>query len=117
MYQEEERSPFKRLLFWIVGIYLAVVFVSSVIGWLRIGDVRDEFRAGANQASCQVLDRVEWRELECNGYYDKVVEHRDSRLREMGCVNIIRWHVENDNEPYEFNLWSLPLCWRPTFTL
>jgi len=120
MYQDQkrqEKSVFTRLLGRAVGIYLLITAISSVIGWLRIGDVRDEFRAGADQASCRTLDRVEWRELECDGYYDRVIAHRDARLNEMGCVNVISWHVRDGNEPYEFNLWALPLCYRPTFTL
>jgi len=100
-------------------VYLIIVLLSSIIGYVRIQPLRAEFMAGEERTHCHVTDHGEFRSLDCHGYYDRVLAKRDAKLREMGCWHFLgNWHVGDDNEVSTFTVYFPDtLCWKPTFTL
>jgi hypothetical protein len=110
----------ERWFFIHLKVYMVVVLISSLIGWVRIQPVRAEFNAGSKRGyACTQIPQDDWVQLDCGGYYDQIVQKRDEQLHEMGCFLMGRWIVGDHGRPDAvYNYLVAPvICWKPTFTL
>lgn len=115
MRMRRRRNSFRgKFLGWavIIGlVYVFLIILQMIVTWGQATPLRREFLVGGEIAECT---RISWDEgLDCNGYYDNILEQRTELFHRNGCVLVGAWWLYG-GRPEPLTVWvSGPICYKP----